>query len=162
SAYRIYVRAYALLVFTVRAEFLRTRANIAPSEILRSREEALRKVIENLPVELRTMLRTTAEIRSTRELVLALRQEAMNIREQTKIREKESLKEMIRNLIRNVIQQRYGPIINETAFLNLIDNLYDQGIRGPELAKRVFLELEMKLRERGIVERFIRIIVSHR
>lgn len=162
SAYRMYVRAYALLVFTVRAEFLRSRANMTASEILRPREGALGKVIENLPLEIRTRLRTTAEIRNMRELVLALRQEGSAFREQIQIREKECLKEMIRNLIRNANQERYGPVVNETEFMNLIEDLYNMGIRGPELARRVLLELELRLRERSISERFIKIIIPRR
>lgn len=148
SAYRTYVRAYATLIQTVRAQFM-SRVGIRPGSLLVPREQALRKVVEILPVPVREMIRDKIESRNIREIVAVIKERARSIREEIQAREKENLKIMIREIIQRIREKR-GININQTDIERLIEENYQKGHRGLELARRVISELENIAREKMI------------
>lgn len=148
SAYRTYVRAYATLVFTVRAQFL-SRIGVKPGELLVPRERAVKKIIEIMPTPIRRILGDRADPRDMREIVAILRDRARALREEIQARERENIRAMVREMLQR-IRERRGITINQAEIERLIEEYYQKGYRGLELARRIISEIENRINERVI------------
>lgn len=152
SAYRIYVRAFSVLVKTVVAQFMREQVRPLTAVLVEFKEPPAKKLFSVLPVQIRDMIKERVkegELKSMGEIIKVIRDEAMKIREQLREREKENLKIVVKNMVRNLEKEFVNVNVSDEDLDKLIENYYAQGYRGIDLAKKVFTELAYRLQEQA-------------
>jgi hypothetical protein len=143
SAYRIYVRAFSVLVKTVVAQFMREQVRPLTAVLVEFKEPPAKKLFSVLPVQIRDMIKERVEegeLKSMGEIIKVIRDEAMKIREQLREREKENLKIVVKNMVRNLEKEFVNVNVSDEDLDKLIENYYAQGYRGIDLAKKVFTD----------------------
>jgi Arc/MetJ-type ribon-helix-helix transcriptional regulator len=152
SAYRIYVRAFGVLVKTVIAQFMREQVKPLTAVVIEVKEPPARKLFNVLPVQIRDMIRERVEkgeLKSMGEIIKVIKDEAMKIREQLREREKENLKIAVKNMVGNLKKEFRNINVSDEDLDKLVEKYYAQGYRGIDLAKKVLTELANRLQEQA-------------
>jgi len=150
SGYRMYVRAYHLLVRLTILKYLRDVIGEEPTKGLLEEGVPVAKVaVEKLPDWVKEHVKTRVEkgeIKSLREIADELTNKTMSIREQ--IREKE--RENLENAIKRILDKSGVPsnIITDQEIKQVINTAWSQGKRGTELAQKVLETIKEQVKSK--------------
>lgn len=153
--FRTYVRAYHSLMILTFKQF--TKRETITSAALQCREPPIRYILDKLPLRVREMFRArveSGEIKELGQIIHELENTTVEIRFRIRLIEKENLKNAV-EMIMARIRERHGPVIAQqisVAIKRSIDEDFEKGSYGTDLATRALRELRIMLEERGIRE----------
>lgn len=153
SGYRLYVRAYHLLVKMTFAKYIKELIEENFSGVLAEEKISAAKIaVEKLPGWVREHVKVKiekGEIKSFSEVVKELSEKAVAIREQLRMREKENLKIAVKRILeREKVPGEIAKII-EQELGEIIEKLHRGGVRGLDLAQQILQVLRERVAERA-------------
>lgn len=151
SGYRLYVRAYHLLVKATFAKYIKELVEESFSNILVEEKVPPAKIaIEKLPGWIREQVKVKierGEIKNLNETIKELSEKVNVIKEQVEIREKENLK----IIVKRILERAKVPagVISDKELEEIIENLWSKGVRGLDLARQVLQGVREKVIEKA-------------
>jgi hypothetical protein len=150
SGYRVYVRAYHLLVRLTILKYLRDVVGEELTKgLLEERVQIAKVAVGNLPVWVREHVRARVErgeIKSIKEIADELTDKAMSIREQARERERVNLETAVRRILdRSGVPSN---IITDQEIRQVVYSAWNQGKRGTDLAREVLETVKELVRNR--------------
>jgi len=152
SGYRVYVRAYHLLVKMTFAKYIKELVREGFSSVLVIEKIPVAKIaVEKLPVWVREHVKAKierGEIRNLNETIRELYEKATATRDQVRTREVENLKIAVKKILeeKRVPDEVMKSIEQELE--EIIKSLQQEGVRGLELAQRVLQVVRERVSER--------------
>lgn len=149
SGYRFYARAYHALVRSVYTQAIKEITDTLTGSTVEYKEPPAKTILEALPVQVRELVRARiqrGEIQKVGDVVKEVEEKVREVREQVRLVEKENLKQALIRIIERV-RERTGRATNITMkeLEGIIEEYYNKGYRGAELARKVIERLSERI-----------------